>query len=210
MALWNTPLLSAPGADDEHLDKILEAAAGLPFISAIILVANGSVARETITIKNVFTLLRGHMPDAVLENTLAVLTNCSSITRCAFESEPPQLLLHECLSCKKLPTKTSLLMAFNLLNASALKHCPLEQCSFDLIAVQESGPQETSDEDSTWTPSPHAEFCLQLRSQKVSTQLNPSKDYTEQPSQLCHVMILHAAVALGHACPMQMGQGHSR
>ncbi len=69
------------GADDEHLDKILEAAAGLPFISAIILVANGSVARETITIKNVFTLLRGHMPDAVLENTMAVMTNCNSITR---------------------------------------------------------------------------------------------------------------------------------
>lgn len=71
------------GADDEHLDKILEAAAGLPFISAIILVANGSVARETITIKNVFTLLRGHMPDAVLENTMAVMTNCNSITRYA-------------------------------------------------------------------------------------------------------------------------------
>lgn len=76
--------MSCAGADDEHLDKILEAAARLPFISAIILVANGSVARETITIKNVFTLLRGHMPDAVMENTLAVLTNCTSITRCVY------------------------------------------------------------------------------------------------------------------------------
>ncbi len=71
------------GADDEHLDKILEAAANLPFLSAIILVANGSVARETMNIKNVFTLLRGNMPDAVLDNTLAVFTNCNSLTRWA-------------------------------------------------------------------------------------------------------------------------------
>ena len=71
------------GADDEHLDKILEAAASLPFLSAIILVANGSVPRETMNIKNVFTLLRGNMPDAVLDNTLAVFTNCNSLTRCS-------------------------------------------------------------------------------------------------------------------------------
>lgn len=48
----------------------------MPFISAIVLVANGSVARQTMNVRNVFTLLRGHMPDAVLTNTLGVLTNC--------------------------------------------------------------------------------------------------------------------------------------
>lgn len=79
--MQTTMLFVYAGADDEHLDHILETAAELPFISGIILVANGSVARETITIKNVFTLLRGHMPDTVVANTLAVLTNCNSITR---------------------------------------------------------------------------------------------------------------------------------
>ena len=69
------------GADDEHLDKILEAAAELPHISAIVLLANGSQVRQTMSIKNVFTLLRGHLPDAVVDNTLAVLTNCSASTR---------------------------------------------------------------------------------------------------------------------------------
>lgn len=69
------------GADDVHLDKILQTAGDLPYISAIILVANGSVARNTVNIKNVFSLLRSSMPDAVLENTLAVFTNCDRWTR---------------------------------------------------------------------------------------------------------------------------------
>lgn len=69
--------------DVDHLSHILETAANLPFLSAIILVANGSVARETMNIRNVFTLLRGNMPDAVLDNTLAVFTNCNSLTSCA-------------------------------------------------------------------------------------------------------------------------------
>jgi len=73
--------LRITGADDEHLDNILEAAGKLPQISAIILLANGSQVRKTMSIKNVFSLLRGHLPDAVLENTLAVLTNCSASTR---------------------------------------------------------------------------------------------------------------------------------
>lgn len=72
---------SDTGADDEHLDKILQAAAKLPHLSAIVLLANGSQVRKTISIKNVFTLLRGTLPDHVLRNTLAVLTNCSVSTR---------------------------------------------------------------------------------------------------------------------------------
>lgn len=70
------------GADDVNLDNILGKASSLSHISAVIMVANGSQSRQTITMKNVFTLLRGHLPDAVLKNTLVVLTNCTKMTRC--------------------------------------------------------------------------------------------------------------------------------
>ena len=69
------------GADDANMDNILEKAGSLSHISAIIMVANGSQTRQTITMKNVFTLLRGHLPDAVLKNTLVVLSNCTKLTR---------------------------------------------------------------------------------------------------------------------------------
>lgn len=76
-----SPGCYAAGADDANLDNILEKAASLSHISAVMLVANGSQVRETIGMKNVFTLLRGHLPDAVLTNTLAVLTNCTKLSR---------------------------------------------------------------------------------------------------------------------------------
>ncbi len=81
-ACLNDAFCSA-GADDANLDNILEKASSLSHISAIILVANGSQVRETITMKNVFTLLRGHLPDAVLQNALVVLSNCTKLTRLA-------------------------------------------------------------------------------------------------------------------------------
>jgi len=77
----STVLIATTDRITAHVDNILEAAGKLPQISAIILLANGSQVRKTMSIKNVFTLLRGHLPDAVLENTLAVLTNCSASTR---------------------------------------------------------------------------------------------------------------------------------
>ena len=113
------------GADDEHLDKILEAAAELPQINAIILVANGSQVRKTMSIKNVFTLLRGHLPDAVLENTLAVLTNCSVSTRQDSKSQQMNVVVHffACSSlcllsrhqrCKSVLWKSATQKAFSL------------------------------------------------------------------------------------------------
>ena len=81
MLLFYLTCLLATGQDQMHLDHILQTASELPFISAIILVANGAVARETMNIKNMFTLLRGNMPDAVLDNTVAILTNCDSLSR---------------------------------------------------------------------------------------------------------------------------------
>ena len=81
-ACLNDAFCSA-GADDANLDNILEKASSLSHISAIILVANGSQVRETITMKNVFTLLRGHLPDAVLQNALFILSNCTKLTRLA-------------------------------------------------------------------------------------------------------------------------------
>lgn len=79
--LSHAKLLHCAGADDVNLDNILEKAASLSHISAVVMVANGSQSRHTITMKNVFTLVRGHLPDAVLKNTLVVLTNCTKLTR---------------------------------------------------------------------------------------------------------------------------------
>ena len=73
--------LRCVGADDLNLDSILGKASSLSHISAVVMVANGSQCRQTVTRKRVYTLLRGHLPDAVLTNTLVVLTNCTKQTR---------------------------------------------------------------------------------------------------------------------------------
>ncbi|DBA73435.1 TPA: hypothetical protein ACH3X1_011471 [Trebouxia sp. C0004] len=67
--------------DDSKIDKILKAAEGLEALHALVLVVNGSDARINIAVQNTFNRLRNNLPDSVIQNTLAVLTNCKSLTR---------------------------------------------------------------------------------------------------------------------------------
>lgn len=67
--------------DDINMDKIFTAIGELDDINAIILVANGSEARINKAVQNTFVRLRNNIPNDVLDNTLAVLTNCTDLTR---------------------------------------------------------------------------------------------------------------------------------
>lgn len=64
--------------DAKNLDCILAAAQQLPHINTIIVVLNGTQARKTSELTNVFNKLRGTTPDAVLANAFLVCTMCRS------------------------------------------------------------------------------------------------------------------------------------
>lgn len=79
----DTPGLSdteGTAKDDEHVIKIMAAAEKRENLSAIIIVINGTVARATVNLRNTLTLLKGSVPDVLLDNLLVVLTNCSKAT----------------------------------------------------------------------------------------------------------------------------------
>ena len=67
--------------DDENIQKIIKAFGQLPFISAIIITINGTVARLSTSIKATLNQLRGSLPDSVFDNLFFVLTNCEETTR---------------------------------------------------------------------------------------------------------------------------------
>lgn len=63
------------------MNKILTAAEGVDALHALVLVVNGSDARKNIAVQNTFNRLKNNLPDSVVQNTMAVLTNCNSLTR---------------------------------------------------------------------------------------------------------------------------------
>lgn len=63
--------------DDQHLEKIMDAAEKSGTLAAIIIVINGTVARATANLKNTLTRLKGTVPDVLLDNLMVVLTNCT-------------------------------------------------------------------------------------------------------------------------------------
>ena len=67
--------------DDENIQKIIKGLSGLPFISAIIITINGTVARFSTSIRTTLSQLRGSLPDSVFENLFFVFTNCEETTR---------------------------------------------------------------------------------------------------------------------------------
>ena len=69
------------GRDDEHLDNITKFATTLQHLNAVLLIVNGTAEKDSVTIRNVFVRLRGHLPDSVLDNVLVCFTNCTSCTR---------------------------------------------------------------------------------------------------------------------------------
>ncbi len=76
------------------MDKILKAAEGLDALHALILVVNGSDARRNIAVQNTFNRLRNNLPDSVIQNTLAVFTNCNSLTRYSLHAQARLDCLH--------------------------------------------------------------------------------------------------------------------
>ena len=68
--------------DDGNIAKIMQTVEALPELHAVVLVANGSNARLTTDVLNTFTLLKGLLPDAVLRNVIAIVTNCTFLTWC--------------------------------------------------------------------------------------------------------------------------------
>ena len=69
------------GRDDANIDQILRAAESLDALHGVVIVANGTDPRCTVTVQNTFTRLKNNLPDSVIANTLAVLTNCNMLTK---------------------------------------------------------------------------------------------------------------------------------
>lgn len=76
--LIDTPGLSDTNGieqDNQNIGTILDAANRCPSISAIILVANGTVCKFGANVRNTLSMLQGNIPDAALENIVYIMTN---------------------------------------------------------------------------------------------------------------------------------------
>ena len=67
--------------DDVNIQNIIKALGDLPFISAIIVTINGTVARLSTSIRSTFSQLRGSLPDSVFDNLFFIFTNCEENSR---------------------------------------------------------------------------------------------------------------------------------
>jgi energy-coupling factor transporter ATP-binding protein EcfA2 len=67
--------------DETNLQSIFLEASQQPFISAIVLIINGTIARETTSLKFVLESIKGSVPDSLLKNVILVFTNCSETTK---------------------------------------------------------------------------------------------------------------------------------
>ena len=74
-------MLACSGRDDDMIDKILRAAEALDALHAVVLVVNGSDCRLNMSLQNTFSRLLNNLPDSVVANTLAVLTNCTEVDK---------------------------------------------------------------------------------------------------------------------------------
>jgi translation elongation factor EF-1alpha len=72
------------GQDQKNIENILKKASEVNYITAIVLVINGSHARKTTTLKYVLNKLEGTVPDSLLKNLIVVLTNCDE-NSCNFD-----------------------------------------------------------------------------------------------------------------------------
>ncbi len=65
---------------DRNVAKTLSYIENLKALRALILILNGAVARTTINIKNVLSIYRDRLPNAIDSNIIIVLTNCEQHT----------------------------------------------------------------------------------------------------------------------------------
>ncbi|CAF1201487.1 unnamed protein product [Didymodactylos carnosus] len=79
----DTPGINDTGGylqDNENVDKIFDTVQTLDYLTALVLVLNGTQARMTINIKNVLERFRDRIPDIIYNNMIVILTNCQSHT----------------------------------------------------------------------------------------------------------------------------------
>ncbi|CAF2207863.1 unnamed protein product [Rotaria magnacalcarata] len=74
------PISSGYLADNENLNRIFECIQSFEYLTALVLVLNGTQARLTINIKNVLERFHDRIPDGFYSNMILILTNCSSHT----------------------------------------------------------------------------------------------------------------------------------
>ena len=67
--------------DEANLQSIFQEASQQPFISSIVLIINGTLSRETTSLKFVLESIKGSVPDSLLKNVILVFTNCSETTK---------------------------------------------------------------------------------------------------------------------------------
>ncbi|RIA98782.1 hypothetical protein C1645_731353 [Glomus cerebriforme] len=78
--------------DDKNIKEIVDAAISAGSLSAIVIIANGTEARVTPSIKNTLVRLSNNLPDVLVDhNLLLILTKCAKSSACfsedAFEKE---------------------------------------------------------------------------------------------------------------------------
>jgi GTPase Era involved in 16S rRNA processing len=77
--------------DDKNIKEIVNAAISAGSLSAIVIIASGTEARMTSSIKNTLVRLANNIPDELINNLLLILTKCSKASACfsanAFERE---------------------------------------------------------------------------------------------------------------------------
>ena len=66
--------------DEMNIRMILQACSELDELHAIAVVVNGTIARDLTSLRNTFNRLANSLPTAVLENTVAIITNCDRTT----------------------------------------------------------------------------------------------------------------------------------
>jgi hypothetical protein len=72
--------------DDKNIEEIINTAISAGSLSAIVIIANGTEARVTPSIKNTLVKLANNLPDEIIErNLLLILTKCAKSSACFSE-----------------------------------------------------------------------------------------------------------------------------
>ncbi|CAF1244189.1 unnamed protein product [Rotaria sp. Silwood1] len=80
---FDTPGINDTGGylvDNENLNKIFECIQSFEYLTALVLVLNGTQARLTINIQNVLERFHDRIPNIFYSNIILILTNCTSHT----------------------------------------------------------------------------------------------------------------------------------
>lgn len=67
---------SCTGKDQENIENILKTMADLGTIHAVALVVSGTEGRAYTSMQSAFSQIKGHMPDSVAGNVMAIVTKC--------------------------------------------------------------------------------------------------------------------------------------